>query len=177
MRVQIVHETLQVVVGDRVGEGSDVLLLPHEIPFRLVLRLLPHGQDDACQIPRFRVDRQRIAVHGLLLDLVDVILESGGERKDQSYANDADGPRERGQNSAPLLGHQIVQAKAEGCRQGHRSFPEVLVDGRFFVLDREGIGVIRYAAVLEAHDAVGVLLRKLGIVRDHDDQAVVGHFF
>ena len=51
------------------------------------------------------------------------------------------------------------------------------MDGRFFVLDREGIGVIRYAAVLEAHDAVGVLLRKLGIVRDHDDQAVVGHFF
>ena len=38
----------------------------------------------------------------------------------------------------------------------------------------EGVGVASDDAVGQVHDAGGVLLGQLGVVRDHDDEAVVG---
>ena len=51
------------------------------------------------------------------------------------------------------------------------------MNGGLFTLDRERVGVIRDLSVLEPYDAVRVLLGKLRIVGDHDDKAVVSHFF
>ena len=117
MRVQIIHEALEVVVADGVGEGGDVLLFHKGIAFCLDIPDRLHGKDDAGQVSLLRVDGQRIAVHGLFLDLVDVILESRGERQDQRDADDTDGPRKGGQKSAALLGHEVVKAQTKrGCK-------------------------------------------------------------
>ena len=47
----------------------------------------------------------------------------------------------------------------------------------FLALNDERVGVVGDLTVLETDDAVGVLLGELRVVGDHDDQAVVGHFF
>ena len=43
MLVKIVHEALEVIVADRVGEGSDVLLFHQRIAFRLDVLDRLHG--------------------------------------------------------------------------------------------------------------------------------------
>ena len=176
MFVQVIHKTLEVIVADRVGKGCDVLLLHEIISVRLDIPDGLHGKDDAGQVPRLRINGQRIAVHRLFLDLVDVILESGGESQDQGDADDTDGSRKGGQKSPSLLGQKVVQAKAKGCGQVHRGLSQVLVDGRLLALDRERIGVGYDLAVLETDDAVRVFLSQLRVMGDHDDQAVIGHF-
>ena len=176
MRVQIIHEALEVIVGDRVRKGRYILLLDQVIALCFQLPVGLHGQNSAGQVPCFRIDSQRVAVHGLFLDLVDVILESGGERQDQRDTDDTDGPRKGGQESPSLLGHKVVQAQPEGGRKAHGSLSEVLVNCGLLAVDLQGIGVIRDLPVLKTDNAVGVLLGEFRVVGDHDDQAVVGHF-
>ena len=177
MGVQVIHEALEVIVGDRVRKGRYILLFDQVIAFRLELPVGLHGQNSARQVPRLRIDGQRVAVHGLFLDLVDVILESGGERQDQGNTDDTDGTREGSQESPPLLGHQVIETKSEGGGKAHGSLSEVLVDSRLLRVDLERIGVVRDLSVLEADDTGRVLLGQLRVVGDHDDQAVFGHFF
>ena len=111
--VQIIHETLEIVVGDRVRKGRNVLLFPQVIALAFVLGVRLHGQNSAGQVARLRVDRQRIAVHRLFLDLVYIILKACRERQDQRDPDNADGSREGCQKRPPLLGHKVVQAQAE----------------------------------------------------------------
>ena len=177
MGVQIIHETLQVIVGDRVRKRGDILLFPQEIPLGLVLRFGPHGQNSAGQVACLRIDGQRVAVHGLFLDLVDIILETRRQRKDQRDADDTDGTREGSQESASLLGHQVIETQTEGRRQGHRRFAQILVNSGLLALDRERVGVAYDLSVLETHGAVGILIGKFGVVSDHDDKTIRGHFF
>ena len=174
--IQIIHETLQVVVGDRVRKGGYVLLFTQVISFPFVLGVGLHGQNSAGQVSRLRIDGQRIAVHGLFLDLVDVVLKAGREGQDQGDADNADGSREGGQKCPPLLGHEVVETQAKGCRERHGGLSQVFVNGFRLLFNIEGIGVIGDLSVLETDDPVGVLLGKLRVVGDHDDEPVVRHF-
>ena len=120
------------------------------------------------------LDRQGVGPQGLLLGLGDIGVGPVGQRQDRGDANDADGPRERGHQRAPLLGHQVVERQGQGGEESHRRAAHgfrgapVLLGGD----KRRGIG--DDGAVGQFDDARRVLVSELGIVGHHDDQAVAG---
>ena len=70
----------------------------------------PHkGHQHIRHVRGLRLDGDGIAGEGLLLDLVDVGVDPGGEGENEGDADDADGPGEAGQQGAALLGHKVVQ--------------------------------------------------------------------
>ena len=146
------------------------------VAFRLELPVGLHGQNSAGQVARLRVDRQRIAVHRLFLDLVYIILKACRERQDQRDPDNADGSREGCQKRPPLLGHKVVQAQSERRRQGHGGLAEILVDSLRLLFNIKRIGVVCDPAVFEPHDPVRVLPGQFRVVGDHDDETVVRHF-
>jgi hypothetical protein len=84
------------------------------------------------------------------------------------------GAGEGREQRAALLGAQVVGRELE---RGEEPQPHVLGTGLLAhgeLGGRDGVGVRDDLAVLQADDAGGVLVGKLGVVRDHDHEAVGG---
>ena len=136
---------------------------------------------DARKVRRGLVDGQRVAAHRGFLRLLDVILGAAGKRQDERDANDADRAGERRQERAALLGHEVVERERKRLAEAHRALALASIGHRvgLNLLGRDALarrvdrsGVARDQAVLDAHDAIGVFLGKLRVVRDHDNEAV-----
>ena len=136
-----------------------------------------HGHE-AGHVEALVLDLQRVFGKRLLLNRGDVVVHAVGQRQDGGDADDADGAGEGRHERAALLRQQVFERKGErGCR-GHARGAGLLGRARRVGFGRrvEGARVGADDAVGQRHDARGVLLGQLGIVRDHDDQAVVGDF-
>ena len=118
-------------------------------------------------------DGQRIARERVLLDLCDVAVHAVGQREDRRDADDANRARESRHGRAALLGHEVSRREAERREEAHGGAARglgIAARGRGGV---EGVRVISDAAVGERDDARGVAVGELGVVRDHDDEAVL----
>ena len=117
-------------------------------------------------------NRERVARKRVLLDLFDVAVYAVGQRQDRCDADNANRARKGRHGRAALLGHEVSGRKLQRRHKAHRGF------ARGFCLamcDRghiKGVGIVGDLAVRQADDARGVLVRQLGIVRDHDDQTI-----
>ena len=183
--VQVLLEILQVVGLDlRLHHGVEHVV--HHcrgvdtLPVVVLAAVPPMGAHKGDQqvghIGTLRHDGNGVAGQGLLLDLLNVTVDAGGQGQDQGDADDADGPGEAGQQGPALLGHEVVQGQGEGGGEAH--------GGLFLPLFRLwglllhaviGGGVVHHPAVQQADGPVGVLFRQLRVVGDHDDQLLPGN--
>ena len=163
------------------GVDIDAVALMGSVFF--FLRYSHQTSDHAGHVYRFVLKCDRISRKRILLYAVDVCLYTGGYRKDQSHADDADGAGKAGHEGTSFFGHQVVERQRESSEEGHRGalFLALGFSGRAaLLLDRlHGGAVIRcgvggHTAIDQTNDTAGVLLGQLGIVRDHDDQTILG---
>ena len=117
---------------------------------------------------------QWVGAECLFLGARDVGVRAIGEGQDGGDADDADGPREGGHEGAALLGHQVVEGQGQGGEEAHGGAARRLGLAAVLGGGHEGVGVGDDGAVGELDDACGVLVGQLGVVRDHDDEAVAG---
>ena len=141
--VEVIFKGRQVVFGDARLERFHSLELPavrvHAVLGRgvRILHGAVHGSHRALRLHQrrhvegFGRDRQRIGGHRLLLDVCDVLVHAGRKREDQRDADDADRPRERGEERAALLRAQVVEAQRERGEKAHGGAPHVFVLRRF----------------------------------------------
>ena len=177
--VQVGLERGQVVglrVTDRVGEGAQLGDADLAVGRGLGVFGIRgrHGQRGR-HVDAALLDRQRIRAQRLFFGLCDVCVRAVGQREDRRDADDADGPREGGHEGAALLRHQVVGRQGQGRQEAHRGAARGLGFTPVFRSGHEGIGVGDDAAVGQLDDAGRVLVGQLGVVRDHDDEAVAGH--
>ena len=141
--------------------------------------LARHGAHHARHVYARLLDGERVLAHRGLLGARDVVLRTVRERQDERDADDADRAGKRREERAALLGHEVGEAERDGARVAHGALALLGVrlgmrlDGGLFergVL--AGVAVAREHTVLDAHDAVGVFLGELRVVRDHDHEAV-----
>ena len=160
------------VVHDGVGVDAALLLLGLFVPDG------HHGGHHGGHVHSLSLDVDGVGGERVLLDLVDVGLDAGGEGEDQGDADDADGAGQGRQHGAALFGQQIVQREPQRGGEGHGGkAPLPLVLHRRCRRRHVGVGVGDDFAVQQAHGAGGVLLRQLGVVCHHDDQPILGDFF
>ena len=133
-----------------------------------------HGQRGG-HVDAGLLDCQRIRAQRLFFGLCDVCVRPVGQREDRGDADDADGPREGGHEGAALLRHQVIEGEGQGGQEAHRRATRGLGLAAVFGGGHEGVGVGDDAAVGQLDDAGRVLVGQLGVVRDHDDEAVAGH--
>ena len=167
--------------------------------FDIVLGNLHHSREHRGVVGGRSLKGQRIGREGVLLHRINVSLNTVGQRENERDANDTDASRKRGQNGTTLFGQKVVFRKREGGGKGHRGLLCGLFLGSlgglcrllvslfgnlffFFGLCEQsgklvvvhGCGVGEDQTVLQAHDAGRVFFGQLGVVRDHDDEAVAG---
>ena len=140
----------------------------------------PHeGGHHGGHVGALRLDGEGVAGQGVLLHLVDIVVDAGGQGQDEGDADDADGAGEGGEHRAAHFGAQVGQRQGQGGEEGHGGLflrPGLLPgeDGGL-LLGMVGVGVAGDPAVLQSDDAGGVLLGQLRVMGDHDDQPVPGH--
>ena len=113
-----------------------------------------------------------VARERILLDLFDVIVHAVGQRQNRRDTDNANRARKGRHGRAALLSHKVSGRKPQRRHKAHRGFARGLSLATRGVSDIKRIGVVGDLAVRQVDDARGVLVRQLGIVRDHDDQAV-----
>ena len=179
VEIQMLFEGAQIVAAHLTYDlGDHLRFLDHALIGVLgVHDLGTDGHEGRGDIRRVRLDGQGIVGKGVLLDLVDIGLEARGKSQDQGDADDADGACKGRQQCSGLLGQQVIEAQAEGGENGHGTVAHVFMGGLHGLTGDEGIGVVDDPAVLDPDDAIGVLLRQLRVVGDHDHQPVPGDFF
>ena len=184
MTVDVGLELLEVVLLHLVHGGHHgahgVVHVDHAgVAVVLHLAYLGHGPKHGGVILALLKNGQRIGGQRVLLYKGNVGINAVGERQNQCNTDDTNTAREGGHEGAPLFGHQIVEGEGERRDKGHRG-ALALLDGalanRFLAPKRclKGQGIIDHTAVAQLDDASGVSLRQLGIVRDHDDQLILG---
>ncbi len=120
-------------------------------------------------------DRKRVARERILLDLFDVAVYAVGQRQNRRDTDNANRARKGSHGRAALLGHEVSGRKPQRRHKAHRGFARRLSLATRGVGDIERVGIVGDLAVRQVDDARSVLVRQLGIVRDHDDQAVARH--
>ena len=115
---------------------------------------------------------KRVARERILLDLFDVAVYAVGQRKNRRDTDNANRARKGRHGRTALFGHKVSGRKPQRRRKAHRGFARRLGLATRGASDIERIGIVGDLAVRQVNDARGVLVRQLGIVRDHDDQAV-----
>ena len=177
--VQVGLERGQIVrlrVADRVGEGAQ--LGDADLAVGCGLGVLGvrgrHGQRGG-HVDAGLLDCQRVCPQRLFFGLCDVGVRAVGQGEDRGDADDADGPREGGHEGAALLRHQVVEGEGQGGQEAHRRAARGLGLAPVLGGGHEGVGVGDDAAVGQLDDAGRVLVGQLGVVRDHDNEAVAGH--
>ena len=185
-RVEILFQRRKIIAADAIERARDHLRFVHGLVRiaigGVVLRLLrrrafraaakPHH---ACHVEPLVLDLQRVFGKRLLLHIGDVAVHAVGQRQDGGNADDADAARERRHERAALLREQILKRQGERREERHAGATCLLGGAARAVLGRrvERAGVVADDAVSQGDDARSVALRQLGVVRDHDDQAVV----
>ena len=118
---------------------------------------------------------ERVARERILLDLFDVAVYAVGQRQNRRDTDNANRARKGSHGRAALLGHEVSGRKPQRRHKAHRGFARRLCLATRGLGSIEGIGIVGDLAVRQIDDARGILVRQLGIVRDHDDQAVARH--
>ena len=142
-----------------------------------IFRAVPaHSDEHGGEVEAGRHDLKRVNRKRFLLDGVYIVVHPVCERQDGGNADDSDRAGDGRHDSAALLGQQVVGRKRERGEERHaRSAGGLGVCGGNLL--RGGLVGARVGydpAVGKVDDAVGVLLRQVGVVGDHDDQAVAG---
>ena len=117
-------------------------------------------------------DRKRVTRKRILLDLFDVIVHAIGERQDRRNTDNANRTCKGRHGRAALLGHKVSGRKPQRRHKAHRGFARRLGLAARSVGDIERIGIVGDLTVRQVDDARSVLVRQLGIVRDHNNQTV-----
>ena len=136
-----------------------------------------HARRHGGEVQAGALDLQRVFREGVLLHALDILVHTGGERKDERDADDADGTGEGCEQGARLLAAQVLEAERERREQRHRGMPRPFFVLRLLFSRRRGEGV-RVGAdhtVAQPHDARGIGLRQLRVVRHHHHQPVARH--
>ena len=129
-------------------------------------------------VHRVGLDAQGVVRERVLLDAGDIGARARGQRQDERDADDADASGEGGEQRARLFGEQVVQTQVERCPEVHLGLLFARgARGGGSLLARKGVGVGYDLPIQQPHDAGGIALRKLRVVRDHDDKAVPGNLF
>ena len=176
--VQIGFERCKIVCADLRKHLGDHLLFNDR--FRRCFRCLRHRRTECTHhsghIRGLGLNGEWIVGKGILLNLVDIFLETGGEGHDQRNADDTDRAGKGCQKSSGLLGQQIIKAERECRHHGHGRSAHIFVLWRFIgQLRNERIAVIDNLAVLHPNDSVGIFLCQFRIVGNHNHKAILRH--
>ena len=115
---------------------------------------------------------ERVARERILLDLFDVAVYAVGQCQNRRDADNANRPCKGRHGRTALLGHKVAGRKPQRRHKAHRGFARRLGLAARGVSDIEGIGIVGDLAVRQVDNARGILVRQLGIVRDHNNQTV-----
>ena len=162
-RIGPLHFAVGAVVGRTLVLGRIVIRSP--LPAH-------HGR----QVVVLFGNRKRVARERILLDLFDVVVHAVGERQNRRDADNANRTRKGSHGRTALFGHKVSGRKPQRRHKAHRGFARGLGLAARSLGNVKGIGIVGDFAVCQVDDARGVLVRQLGIVRDHDDQAVARDF-
>ena len=121
-------------------------------------------------------DRKRVTRERILLDLFDVIVHAIGQRQNRRDTDNANRARKGSHGRTALFGHKVAGRKPQRRHKAHRGFARRLGLAARGVSDIERIGIVGDLTVRQVDDARGVLVRQLGIVRDHNNQTVARDF-
>ena len=121
--------------------------------------------------PRF-LDAERVVRESVFLGFGDVAVDAVRERENRGDTDDADRARERGHDRAALFRHKVVEAEHECRERPHARVARGLRFARLLEGRVEGIGITYDVAVGKLDDAGCVFVGELGVVSDHDDEAI-----
>ena len=116
-----------------------------------------------------------VARERILLDLFDVAVYAIGQRQNRRNTDNANRARKGRHGRTALFGHKVAGRKPQRRHKAHRGLACRLGLAARGVGDIKRVGIVGDLAVRQVNNARGVLVRQLGIVRDHDDQAVARH--
>ena len=120
-------------------------------------------------------DRKRVTRERILLDLFDVIVHAIGQRQNRRNTDNANRARKGRHGRTAFFGHKVSGRKPQRRHKAHRGFARRLGLAACGVSDIERIGIVGDLTIRQVDDARGVLVRQLGIVRDHNNQTVACH--
>ena len=143
--------------------------------FRRVIIRSPLSAHHGRQVVILLGNGERVARERILLDLFDVAVYAVGQRQNRRNTDNANRPRKGSHGRAALLGHEVSGRKPQRRHKAHRGFARRLCLATRGLGSIKGVGIVGDLAVRQIDDARGILVRQLGIVRDHDDQAVARH--
>ena len=145
--------------------------------FRRVIIRSPLSAHHGRQVVILLGNGERVTRERILLDLFDVAVYAVGQRQNRRDTDNANRPRKGRHGRTALLGHEVSGRKPQRRHKAHRGFARGLSLATRGLGNIKRIGIVSDLAVRQVDDARGVLVRQLGIVRDHDDQAVARHVF
>ena len=143
--------------------------------FRRVIIRGPLPAHHGRQVVVLLGDGERVARERILLDLFDVAVYAVGQRQNRRDTDNANRARKGSHGRAALLGHEVAGRKPQRRHKAHRGFARRLGLAARGLGNIEGVGIVGDLAVRQVDDARGVLVRQLGIVRDHNNQTVARH--
>ena len=144
--------------------------------FRRVIIRSPLSAHHGRQVVILLGNGEWVARERILLDLFDVAVYAVGQRQNRRDTDNANRARKGRHGRAALLGHEVSGRKPQRRHKAHRGFARRLGLAARGVSDIERIGIVGDLAVRQVDDARGVLVRQLGIVRDHNNQTVARDF-
>ena len=118
------------------------------------------------------MDTERVVRESVFLGCGDVAVDAVRERENRGDTDDADRARERGHDRAALFRHEVVEAEHECRERPHARVARGLRFARLLEGRVEGIGITYDVAVGKLDDAGCVFVGELGVVSDHDDEAI-----
>lgn len=143
--------------------------------FRRVIIRSPLPAHHGRQVVVLLGDRKRVTRECILLDLFDVIVHAIGERQDCRNTDNSNRTCKGRHGRTALFGHKVSGRKPQRRHKAHRGFARRLGLTARDLGNIKRVGIVGNLAVRQIDDARSVLARQLGIVRDHDDQAVARH--
>ena len=175
-------------LGERFHYAVDVDLIILVPRFVLVFKQARRKAEQRRVVYRVLRHIQRIPGQHVVLHAVYVPRDARGERQHYRHADDTYRARDAHHDRPALFGDEVAPGQRERRAQTHlgaffgvrislalrarfgavrRGLPDAFF--RAFVVR---VGVADYHAVVEFYDTRGVFLRKLGVVRDHDDETL-----
>ena len=143
--------------------------------FRRVIIRSPLSAHHGRQVVILLGNGEWVARERILLDLFDVAVYAIGQRQNRRDTDNANRVRKGSHGRTALLGHKVSGRKPQRRHKAHRGFACRLgLAARDFCYIK-GVGIVGDLAVRQVDNARGILVRQLGIVRDHNNQTVARH--